>query len=163
MEYIRRILVVDDEPNYANTLVRHLKREGFSADLARDGQRASIKIEEACSKKTVFDLVIMNPLIQAGNGIDLLGWVHQNHPLISVILVSAYGYSDETIGRIRPAIDDYDKKPLTPQRMMELIDSVERKRKCSFVRMRKQMDNCREELSDSHPVAKDSSQGACKQ
>jgi DNA-binding NtrC family response regulator len=155
MECVRRILVVDDEPHYANTLIRHLKREGFLADLAHDHQVATIKIEEAYSRKTPFDLIIMNALIHSSNGIDLLAWVHQQHPGVSVILVSAYGHSDETIGRIRPDRDDYGKKPLTPQRMMELIDSVERKRKCAHARRRKRMDDLKAGLSEASSVPVD--------
>lgn len=138
MEYIRRILVVDDEPGYANTLIRHLKREGFTVELEADARGAAVRIAEASSGKALFDLIIMNIQLRTTHGIDLLGWVQKNYPGISVILVSAYGHSDETLGRIRPAVDDYDQKPLTPQRMMELIDSVERKRKCAFVRLRAQ-------------------------
>ncbi len=149
MEFVRRILVVDDEPHYANTLIRHLKREGFFADLAHDDQAATIKIEEAYSRKAPFDLIIMNTLIHTINRIDLLAWAHQHYPGVSVILVSAYGHSDETIGRIRPDLDDYDKKPLTPQRMMEVIDSVERKRKCAHVRLRKRMDCLQDGLSEA--------------
>ena len=153
MEYVRRILVVDDEPHYANTLLRHLKREGFLADLAQDGQGATVKIEDACSGNIPFDLIIVNTLIHTNNGIDLPGWMQKNHPGVSVILVSAYGHSDETIGKIRPAMDDYDMKPLTPQRMMELIGSVARKRKCAFVRMRKRVRNLKAELSNGQLVA----------
>ncbi len=153
MEYVRRILVVDDEPRYANALIRHLKREGFIADLVHDNQGATIKVEEACTEKTPFDLIIMNTLIRRNNRIDLLSWMQQHHPGVSMILVSAYGHSDETIGRIRPALDDYDKKPLTPQRMMELIDSVERKRKCTHVQMRKRMNEMKVESSGGHSEA----------
>ncbi|MFZ0929204.1 MAG: response regulator [Syntrophobacteraceae bacterium] len=155
MECVRRILVVDDEPHYPNALIRHLKREGFFADLAHDDQAATIKIEEAFSKKVPFDVIVMNTLIHSSNGIDLLAWVHQQHPGVSVILVSAYGHSDETIGRIRPDMDDYGKKPLMPQGMMELIGSVERKRKCAEVRMRKRIDNLKAGLPEDPSVSVD--------
>ncbi|MFP5214136.1 MAG: response regulator [Acidobacteriota bacterium] len=146
MDYVRRILVVDDEIHYANTLVRHLKREGFHADLAQDGHGAAAKIEDASSKTTPFDLIILNALMNSAKGIDLLEWLQQNHPGASVILISDYGHSDEVIERIRPAMDDFDKKPLTPQRMMELIDSVDRKRKCAFVHLRKQRNGSKGEF-----------------
>jgi DNA-binding NtrC family response regulator len=65
-------------------------------------------------------------MMQADDGIDLLGWIQEVHSLVSLILVSCYGHPDEVLERIRPAHDDYDQKPLAPRRMIELIDSIVR-------------------------------------
>lgn len=134
MEYVRRILIVEDDRKYGKTVLRHLRREAFTVELVTRGDGAIHEIQDAFSKELPIDLIIMNTSMLANDGRDLLAWVHHNHPDISVILVSACEQSDEAIEHARPELDDYDRRPMNPERMMELIDAVERKRRCTWLR-----------------------------
>lgn len=149
MEYIRRILVVGDEPEYSAIVLRHLKREAFVAEIAFRSDEARIMVEQRNSSKAPFDLVIIHSIARRPNGLDLLVWLQEAHPGVSIILVSSYGYSDETLGVLRPALDDYADTPLTPKQMMELINSVDRRRRCASVRPRKRVAALKSEWGNS--------------
>ena len=131
MEFIKRILVVDDEPHAASSIQRHLRREGFLTDSAPNGYDASQKILKADEDKNPFDLVIADLIMPVMNGIELIQWIHKKHPDISTILISAYGGTDKLIASIGPGLDAFGRKPITPQKMMELIRRIDHKRECS--------------------------------
>jgi len=129
IEAVKRILVVDDEPEFVNSIKRHLKREGFILDSAPDGEDARLTIRNSAYNGAPYDLVITDVIMPNTGGIELLHWIKKNHPEISVLVVSAFGDTDVVMETIRPGIDDYCKKPLTPEEMMGLIGSVNRKRR----------------------------------
>ncbi len=129
MGSIRRILVVDDEPQAVSSIQRHLRREGFITDSASNGYEALQKILSD-QDKAPFDLVIADVIMPVMSGIELLEWISKAYPGISAILISAYGETDRLLASIRPSQDVFSRKPLTPKKMMELIRSVEYKRQC---------------------------------
>lgn len=123
-KFIRKILVADDEPEFIKTVTRHLKRKGFFLDSACDGMKAKQKIEDSFLTGDPFDLVITDVVMPNMGGIELLRWIKKARPGISVLVVSGFGYDDVVIENIRPEMDSYCPKPLTPQKMLALIDRM---------------------------------------
>lgn len=126
---IQYILLVEDESELAKTLKRHLKREGFSVALAADGTVALQIIEESALRGMPVDLVISDVVMPNMDGIELLRWIKTKHPEISVVLLSGFGDLSAVVDTIRPEMDDYFQKPLTPNDMMTLIEKIDYKRK----------------------------------
>lgn len=126
---IQHILLVEDESELAKTLKRHLKREGFSVALAADGTVALQIIEESALRGTPIDLVISDVVMPNMDGIELLRWIKTKHPDVSVVLLSGFGDLSAVVDTIRPEMDDYFQKPLTPNDMMSLIKKIDYKRK----------------------------------
>jgi DNA-binding NtrC family response regulator len=126
---IQHILLVEDESELAKTLNRHLKREGFSVVLAADGTEALQIIEESALRGTPIDLVISDVVMPNMDGIELLRWIKTKHPDVSVVLLSGFGDLSAVVDTIRPDMDDYFQKPLTPNDMMSLIEKIDYKRK----------------------------------
>jgi DNA-binding response OmpR family regulator len=136
MEYVRRILVVGEEQEYCAAVLRHLRLEGFIAETAHRSKEARQRIQRDDSCKVPFDLVIIHSIAQGSSYMDFLAWLQEIQPSVSVILVSSYGHSDESLELIRPALDDYANTPLTPQQMMDLINAVDRRRRCAWVHLK---------------------------
>ena len=126
---IQHILLVEDESELAKTLKRHLKREGFSVILAADGAVAMQIIEASALHGMPVDLVISDVVMPNMDGIGLLRWIKAKHPYISVLLLSGFGDLGTVVDNIRPDMDDYFQKPLTPSDMMNLIQTIDHKRK----------------------------------
>ena len=126
---IQHILLVEDESELAETIKRHLKREGFSVVLAADGAVALQMIEDSALQGIPFDLVISDVVMPNMDGIELLRWIKANHPQVSVVLLSGFGDLGAVVDVVRPNMDDYFQKPLTPSDMMNLIQRVDQKRK----------------------------------
>ncbi len=123
---IKRVLVVDDEADFVHTVNRHLKREGFIVDSAEDGKKARRKIDDSGQSETPYDLVITDVIMPNMGAFELLPWIKKNHPEISVIIVSGFGNNDSLKEIMREDLDRYAKKPLTPKKMIGVINSLGR-------------------------------------
>ncbi len=121
---INRILVIDDEAEFAKAISRHLKREGFIIDSAYDTEVARRKIDGSVRMKIRYDLVIMDAAVPNLGAIEILRWVKKNHPKISVIIIMGFGENDMLKETIRQDLDGYAKKPLTPQKIISLINNI---------------------------------------
>ncbi|HOW57708.1 MAG TPA: response regulator [Smithellaceae bacterium] len=126
---INNILLVEDENELAKTLKRHLKREGFSVVVASDGKTAIKVIEDSIARGVHFELVISDVVMPNMDGIELIRWIKNQHPEVSVVLLSGFGDLGSVVETIRPNLDDYFQKPLTPTDMMNLIERIDFKRK----------------------------------
>ena len=126
---IKRILIVDDEPEFVKTIQRHLRRKGFSICSAFDGKMARDRIEESIAEGVPFQLVITDVLMPRMDGVELMKWIDESHPEISVLAVS--GFADPILAEniIRSDRDEYCQKPFTPDKMMALLGSIEKKRR----------------------------------
>ena len=125
---INHILVVDDEAEFVNTINRHLKREGFIMDSASGVEEARRKIDASLNMKIQYDLVITDSDMPNLGAIKILRWIRKNHPKISVIVITGFGDNDMLRETMRQDLDAYAKKPLTPQKMISLINSLSQKR-----------------------------------
>ena len=126
---IKRILVVDDEPEFIRTIQRHLRREGFSLCSASDGQNAREQIELALFEGIPVQLVITDVLMPRMDGIELMRWIRDVHPEISVLAVSGFADAITSEDVIRPDMDEYCQKPFTPRKMMALLGRIMEKRR----------------------------------
>lgn len=118
--------MVDDEADFVHTINRHLKREGFIVDSAEDEIKARRKIDDSGQTETPYDLVIADAIMPNMGTFELLPWIKKNHPEISVIIVSGFGNNDSLKKIMRKDLDRYVKKPLTPKKMISVINSLGR-------------------------------------
>ncbi|MCK5544952.1 MAG: response regulator [Desulfobulbaceae bacterium] len=128
IESIKRILVVDNEPEFARTIQRHLRREGFLSNVTYDKEDAVNKIEDSFGKGNPFDLIITDVIMPNRDGVKLLQWIQKTHPEISVLIISAYNDNGSVSKNIRPGMDLSAQKSLTPKEMMALICHIGHKR-----------------------------------
>jgi DNA-binding NarL/FixJ family response regulator len=59
-------------------------------------------------------------------GVDLVRWLHQHFPALSVLMVSGFGNIDLMNNVIRPDIDASLKKPVLPVQIMLTIAMLDR-------------------------------------
>jgi DNA-binding response OmpR family regulator len=103
-----RILLIDDEPGILNFVSRGLRGEGYSVDLAADG--------EAGLKATLgppYDLIILDLLLPGSNGIDLLREVIRKDPTQPVIVLSALTDTSSKVRSFELGAGDYLAKPFS--------------------------------------------------
>jgi DNA-binding NtrC family response regulator len=125
--FMKRILVVGTDPETMQAILRHLKRKESCIVAASNNHNAYRIIEEAISEKKTFDLIILDLTTYLKNGIALQKWISTKFPQISIILIYGYGDLDYVLQNIRPDKDEYVQKPITPQKIMELIQLVVQK------------------------------------
>ena len=83
---MKRIMVVDDEENIRFLYKEELEDEGFSVELAKNG-------EEALEKFPDFkpDLITLDIKMPGMNGIEVLKRIREQDRKLPIVLCSAYG------------------------------------------------------------------------
>jgi len=81
-----KILVVDDEENIRILFKEELEDEGYTVDVAANGEEAIAKV-----KKNHFDLIVLDIKMPGMDGITALNEIKNMNKNQPVILCSAYG------------------------------------------------------------------------
>jgi DNA-binding NtrC family response regulator len=89
-----RVLVVDDEENYARVTAMGLELEGFRVETAGDADTALTSLREER-----FDVVMLDLIMPETNGIELARIVHRRYPQTLVVLTSAYHLTEKQLVR----------------------------------------------------------------
>ena len=100
------LLVVDDEPQILRAVSGLLQDEGFEVLTAPDGETA-LKMVAA----EVPDLVLLDIALPGLDGLEALTELKRQHPLLPVIMVSAYGSVENAVKATRLGAFDFIEKP----------------------------------------------------
>ena len=129
---IRKILIVDDEFEFCKTIKRHLKRAGFFTDYDVGGTEAYQKVQNSFNKGNPFDLMIIDITMLRIDGVEISQRIINDYSSVSILFITACSDFDLVKKIMRPNMDDHYKKPLTPQKMIKLIDNIDHKRNSLF-------------------------------
>ncbi len=80
-----KILIVDDEKDFLETMGFWLKSKGYKVEMANNGNEAIESI-----KKYLPDVVFLDVVMPGMDGIETLREVRKTHPDLSVIMVTAH-------------------------------------------------------------------------
>ncbi len=108
-----KVLVVDDEKNIRDSILRYLKLEGIEAEGAENGLAGQRKLSEQTFGAAVVDL-----RMPGMGGLELLRWVREVGPDIPVIIISAYGEVRDAVEAMKRGARDYIVKPFDPQELI---------------------------------------------
>lgn len=125
---IHKVLIADDNEVFSHSVERHLKREGFEIFVAHEGNTAKSMVLAAESDNYPFDLVVVEFFMPNMQGVDLVRWLHQHFPGLSVLMVSGFGNIDLMNKVIRQEIDASLKKPVLPGQIILTIAMLAVKR-----------------------------------
>lgn len=103
MEY--RILVIDDEENLVRGLKYNLELDGYSVDVAFEGEEALRKIDE-----NIYNIIILDIMLPKIDGLTLLKKIRQRSS-IPVIMLTAKGEDEDKVLGFEYGADDYMTKP----------------------------------------------------
>ncbi|MFN3851492.1 MAG: response regulator transcription factor [Spirosomataceae bacterium] len=103
----KKILITEDDQKLAQTLAKGLREKDFEVDIAYDSKFA---LKFFNSKK--FDLLILDINIGGGkNGYEVCAEIRQKDTQIPIIMLTAFGDSDDKIEGFESGADDYIVKP----------------------------------------------------
>jgi DNA-binding NtrC family response regulator len=112
-----RVLVVDDEPDFLETLVRRLERREIPARGAASGKEALAVLEtEPC------DVMILDVKMPGMDGLEVLRVVKTRWPAVEVILLTGHASVESGIQGMELGAFDYVMKPC---KLADLIPKVE--------------------------------------
>jgi len=103
-----RVLVVDDEKDFLETLVNRLNKRNVDTVGVLSGEAA---IEEM--KKQIFDVVILDVKMPGGmDGIETLREIKKIQPLAEVLLLTGHASVETSIEGMKIGAFDYLLKPV---------------------------------------------------
>ena len=101
-----KVLLVDDEKEFIQTLAERLEVRDFSVQTAFDGDEALLKINEQD-----FDVVVLDVLMPGKNGIETLREIKGIKPLVNVIMLTGHATVETAIEGMKAGAYDYLMKP----------------------------------------------------
>ncbi len=113
------ILVVEDDQAVAAAFERFLRFEGHSWRVAGDAAQAFQMLEERSP-----NLVIMDVRMPGMDGLEALERIRTKHPDLYVVIMTAFGTSETSIGAIRAGAFDYLTKPLDLDQLRAVISKA---------------------------------------
>ncbi|NND75814.1 MAG: response regulator transcription factor [Ilumatobacter sp.] len=117
-----RILVVEDEPSYAEALRVGLGREGFRVETAADGVEALARFDEVEP-----DLVLLDVMLPRLSGIEVCRQIRKRSQ-VPIIMVTAKGDEIDTVVGLEVGADDYVTKPYRIRELVARMHAVMRRR-----------------------------------
>jgi DNA-binding response OmpR family regulator len=117
----QRILLVDDEPRIREVVANYLRRDGYRVETASDGA-----IARRCLTDFKPDLVVLDLMLPAVSGFDVLSEIRRNGDL-PVILLTARAEEADRVTGLELGADDYVVKPFSPRELVARVRTVLRR------------------------------------
>lgn len=126
MDFLGKILVVDDEPDIVEFISYNLKSKGYQIATASDGIEAIRK-----AKDFKPDLVLLDVMMPNKDGLQTLREMRQTPGLESIAIIFLTALSDEKseIEGLKLGADDYIAKPIKPELLVTRIAAALRRTK----------------------------------
>ena len=121
-----RVLVVDDEKEFADVLAERLQIKGYQAHACHSGREALEKLRDSDMDVVVLDLVMPEM-----DGIDVLNEIKKYKPQIEVIMLSGKATHEDAIKGIERGAFEHLDKPCDDKKLVSSIEDA-RRRKLAF-------------------------------
>ena len=118
---MKKILVVEDDPNIAKLIELYLTREGYRVLISGDGLEA---LELA--QKSPMDMVILDRMLPGMEGLSVLAELRKSGN-VPVIVLSAKSDEMERIIGLEVGADDYVCKPFSPKELVSRVKALFRR------------------------------------
>jgi len=102
-----RVLLVDDEVDFLETLLKRLQKRHLDAVGAKSGEEALAALESA-----PFDAVVLDVRMPGIDGVETLRRIKQQHPLVEVILLTGHANMEVAVEGMELGAFDYLMKPV---------------------------------------------------
>jgi two-component system response regulator RegX3 len=110
-----KVLVIEDEPSFADALTIGLQREGFRVAIAGDGQSALDRFEHLAP-----DIVLLDVMLPGISGLDVCREL-RTRSQVPIIMVTAKSSEVDAVVGLELGADDYVAKPY---RLRELVARI---------------------------------------
>jgi DNA-binding response OmpR family regulator len=117
-----RILLVEDEPALADSVVYALRADGHEVETAVDGEGALDAVAER-----PFDALILDVMLPGISGVEVCRRVRSDSPVPILMLTARDAVVDRVVG-LEVGADDYISKPFAMTELLARVRAVLRRR-----------------------------------
>ena len=118
-----RLLVVEDDRDAAEYLVKAFREVGHVADAAIDGEEGL-----AMALDGQYDVLIIDRMLPKLDGLTLIGNLRDKSVDTPVLILSALGQVDDRVKGLRAGGDDYLPKPYSFSELLARVEVLSRRR-----------------------------------
>ena len=116
------LLIVEDEHHLADSIARRMEEEGYSVDVANDGEEG---LRLASTKK--YHLIILDLLLPKKDGLQVLREIRRGKVQSMVLVLTARSTVEERVDGLRLGADDYLTKPFAFAELLARVESLLRR------------------------------------
>jgi two-component system alkaline phosphatase synthesis response regulator PhoP len=121
-----KILLIEDDAVIRMALADRLQSEGYSFEIATDGEEGLRKaIQDS------FDLVILDIMLPRKNGFDVCRDMRMAGLVLPIIMLTARGQIIDKVLGLKIGADDYLTKPFDSMELLARIEALLRRSKAS--------------------------------
>ncbi|MEI7297963.1 heavy metal response regulator transcription factor [Paraburkholderia tropica] len=116
-----KVLIVEDEPKAVQYLKAGLTEQGWSVDLAPDGEEGAFMVREF-----TYDVIVLDVMLPKMDGFALLRLI-RSISQTPVIMLTARDHVDDRVRGLREGADDYLTKPFSFVELVERLIALTRR------------------------------------
>jgi DNA-binding response OmpR family regulator len=117
-----RILVVEDEPRLAETLMQLLRDGGYEADTVEDGLRG---LELA--QKGTYGLLVLDVMLPGLDGLGVCRALREKGKSVPILMLTARTQVADKVAGLDCGADDYMTKPFAPEELLARVRALTRR------------------------------------
>ena len=117
-----RILLVDDEVELTDPLSRVLQREGYTVEVADNGETGY-----GLAVDTPFDLLILDWMMPGLSGLEMCQRLRSHHITTPVLFLTAKDTLDDRVEGLDAGADDYLVKPFELRELLARVRALLRR------------------------------------
>lgn len=116
------ILLVEDEAKVASFIKQGLQEQGYTVDLAVNGQEGM-----SMFFKGNYDVAILDVVIPFINGVELCRAIKTDKPGLPVLMLTALGTTEDKVTGFEAGADDYLVKPFEFRELLLRLKALTRR------------------------------------
>jgi DNA-binding NtrC family response regulator len=113
------ILIIDDEFEIRESLQTLLELEGYTVEVAGDGEGG---LSHIASRP--FDLVLLDFALPDRNGLEILRDIRERAPELAVIMITAYGTVENAVNAIQGGAVNFVQKPWQNEKLLADVSAA---------------------------------------
>ena len=127
-EITKRILLVEDDPNFGTVLKEYLTINNYEVVLAKNGMEGFEKF-----KKSDFHLCILDVMMPYKDGFTLAQEIREKDQEVPIIFLTAKAMKEDVLKGYKVGADDYLKKPFDSDVLLFKIKAILKRNKLSSI------------------------------
>ena len=117
-----RLLIIEDDRESADYLVKAFREVGHVADLAGDGEEGLSMADGGD-----YDVLVVDRMLPKRDGLSVIGALREKANRTPVLILSALGQVDDRIKGLRAGGDDYLPKPYSFAELQARVEVLSRR------------------------------------
>ncbi|MHC4428603.1 MAG: sigma-54-dependent transcriptional regulator [Planctomycetota bacterium] len=136
-----RVLVIDDEPVVLDVLRTLLEQQGFEVEAGKDAAACRRLIDAG----TPWDLLLLDVMLPDADGMQVLEWVRETRPALSVVMITAHGTVENAVAAMKAGAFHFVTKPFNNDEVRLIVAQA-----VQTTRLRRENRNLRRALDDQY-------------